>query len=503
MNKRIIAGALAALVSAASWAGAPEIDLEYYSPLHGLRGASLKKAVFSLVGSTENSYMYLSYGSGNRATWWGFYATDRMADNQVIDRYSNDVRYFGSRGSSVSGMNIEHSFAKSWWGGSTSPASYRDLYNLMPCEQGINSSKSNYAMGKVTSVKTTNGCTKIGSSAWGITVWEPADKWKGDFARGYMYMATAYQNLTWSSSGLNILEQNAWPTLKPEASELYIQWARQDAVNAEEVQRNQAVHEIQGNRNPFVDFPNLMEYIWGDSTDVAFDIRTTVKSAPVTGSVVDPDETWQVLYESTFLGTDGDCVAEIINNPANIGAIWTLDSQYGWKASAFKGSACESEAILYTPEIDMSSYAYGQLDFDHAVNFAADPSAVLSVVAETASGEVLPLTVNNWPAGTSWKFLNSGAVSLSRLAGERFRIGFRYTSTLSEAATWEVKNLTVKAIGKHNDIETVPDNIRIELDDNLMPAEYYSLDGMRVDPAVYRGIVIRRQGASVTKILLR
>lgn len=503
MKRTIIAGAVSALVCAAAWGASPKIDLEYYSPLQGLRGASLKKAAFELVGSDGGSYTYLNYGSGNRATWWGFYVTDRTADNEVIDRYSNDVRYFGSRGSAVGGMNIEHSFAKSWWGGSSGPDAYRDLYNLMPCEQGINSSKSNYAMGKVTSVKTTNGCTKIGPSAWGVTVWEPADKWKGDFARGYMYMATAYQNLTWTSRGLDILEQNAWPTLKDAASSLYMEWARRDAVTDEEAQRNQTVYEIQGNRNPFVDFPNMMEYIWGDSTDVAFDVRTTVKSAPFSGNVTDPGETWSVLYESTFIGTDGGCTVETAQKPDNIGEVWTLDPEFGWKGTAFRGVAYEADATLFTPLIDMSAHASGQLTFDQAVNFSKDPAAALSVMAVTEAGEGEPLTVSNWPQGNSWKFSPSGNVSLNRLAGKRFRIGFRYTSTTASASTWEIKNVLVKAIGKYNDIQTVPDNIRPDLDESLMPAEYYSLDGLRVDPATYRGIVIRRQGSSVTKLLLR
>lgn len=49
-------------------------------------------------------------------------------------------------------------------------------------------------------------------------------------------------------------------------------------MNEIEVKRNNAVYSIQGNRNPYIDFPNLMEYVWGDSIDVAFDPETSVKS---------------------------------------------------------------------------------------------------------------------------------------------------------------------------------------------------------------------------------
>ena len=172
-------------------------------------------------------------------------------------------------------MNIEHSFPKSWWGGNTNQA-YKDLFNLMPCEVSINSAKSNYAMGVVTSVKTNNGCTKVGKGSAGsktANLWEPADEWKGDFARSYFYMVTTYSDLTWTGEGLTMLEQDEWPTLQRWAYELFLKWNRQDPVDDIERQRNEAVYGIQGNRNPFVDFPNLAEYIWCDSVDYAFDIN--------------------------------------------------------------------------------------------------------------------------------------------------------------------------------------------------------------------------------------
>ena len=100
--------------------------------------------------------------------------------------------------------------------GKTTNQAYKDLFNLMPSEQKINSSKGNWVMGKVTGkVSTDNGCTKVGKNDDGITVWEPADKWKGDFARDYFYMVTAYSGLNWQSAGLDMLEKNEWPTLKP------------------------------------------------------------------------------------------------------------------------------------------------------------------------------------------------------------------------------------------------------------------------------------------------
>lgn len=285
------------LAVAAYITGAAQIPSGYYDTLKGKCGADLKDAVYELIHSAK----VLEYGSGSGKTWSGFYKTDRLKNNQVVDRYSDSVFYFSSTTKAVSGMNIEHSFAKSWWGGKKVQA-YKDLYNLMPCEQKINGSKGNYPMGKVRTVTTTNNCTKIGTDTHGYTVWEPADKWKGDFARGYMYMATTYQNYIWQGAqGLQLLENDTYPTLKEWAYKLFIEWARTDTVDSLERSRNEAVSKIQGNRNPFVDFPNLMEYIWGDSAYYAFDPSTTARASDIEyvgvdtfAGYYDPSQTYEI-----------------------------------------------------------------------------------------------------------------------------------------------------------------------------------------------------------------
>lgn len=263
-------------------AAAAEVPVSYYSSTNGKKKSELKAALFNLIQPKKT----LTYGSGSGHTWQGFYSTDRMPNGEVRDRYSNDHRYFDENTpyAAVTGMNIEHSFPKSWWGGATNNA-YKDLFNLMPCEAKINSSKSNYAMGVVTNVTTDNGCTKVGKGTTkpGTTksLWEPADNWKGDFARAYMYMATTYSNLTWEGEGLTMLENNSWSTFQEWAYTLLLKWNREDPVDEIEIARNEAVYGIQGNRNPFVDFPHLAEYVWGDSVNVAFNPATSFKAGQI------------------------------------------------------------------------------------------------------------------------------------------------------------------------------------------------------------------------------
>ena len=502
--------AITLLFSASALAASADIPLHYYATLQGKSGEQLKTAVFELVGQ-DPAIKMLTYGSGDNHTWWGFYVTDRdVENNEVIDRYSNDIRYFGNRGASVSGMNIEHSFPKSWWGGSSNNA-YKDLYNLMPCEQKINSSKSNYAMGEVVNVSNTNGCTKIGTSSSGMKLWEPADKWKGDFARGYMYMATAYQNFTWQGDAApNILQQGAWPTLKQWAYELYIKWAKADDVNDMEFERNEAVSAIQGNRNPYVDFPNLMEYVWGDSIGVPLDINTTRKAGKTSGIVIDPSDTPVEVYASTFLGQTGDCTIENSYLQPGLSGVWTNSAQYGWTAKGSRGSNenliyYRSDASLITPEIDLTSYSVAYFTFDHACKWAEiqKPEEQLFVSVLSSDNTETPLTISKWPTGKSWTFVNSGRTDLNKFAGHKIRLVFRYTSTEEEASTWEIKNLVVTAMGRTSSLNEVPVYLQPDLDNSTQPVEYYTTDGRRIDPANYRGIVIRRQGTSVTKILIR
>ena len=139
-------------------AASAQIPQGYYDSLKGKKGAELKTAVHNIIKTAK----VLNYGDGNGSTWYGFYTTDN--DNgYVIDRYSNNRVKFGRQGEVAGGMNIEHSFPKSWWGGSKRQA-YMDLFNLMPSDAKANSSKSNYGMGVVTGTPSyDNGCIKVGN----------------------------------------------------------------------------------------------------------------------------------------------------------------------------------------------------------------------------------------------------------------------------------------------------------------------------------------------------
>ena len=480
-----------------------QIPQGYYDSLKGKKGAELKTAVHNIIKNAK----VLSYGSGNGATWYGFYTTDN--DNgYVIDRYSNERRKFGNQGSAVSGMNIEHSFPKSWWGGSTTQA-YKDLFNLMPSDSKANSSKGNYGMGIVTNASYDNGCIKVGDGSEGFKVWQPSKEWEGDFSRGYMYMATAYQDYTWDNTNAakNSLVQGDYPTLKEWAYKLYIKWAKEDPVNEIEVKRNNAVYKIQGNRNPFIDFPNLMEYIWGDSVNYAFDPAKTITSEKYIngGGTTDPDtpdhgDEEETLYTANYKSTAGNCTLELTKNPNETLKVWTRDVKYGWKGSGYISSSktnTESEGYVVTPELDLNGYQTVTMQFNHALNYDSNPTARVSVEVRS-DGNVTKLSGINWPTGKNWTFVSSGDVDLSQFAGKKIQIAFHYTSTTSVAGTWEISDIAVKGVKSATSINS-PTTDTLDLS---QPYTMYDLNGRRINNlGEAKGTVIIKQGDRSYKVM--
>lgn len=257
----------------------------YYDKMEGLKKEALKDAVKQCVAAhtmldytnLPNSWIYTDvypdlYNGKKR--WWEMYS------NEV---YLINSGQTGLESFRANNMQREHSVPKSWWGSDDSSPAWTDIYNLYPSDGPANQAKSNYPLGPVGTVKFNNGSCKVGIPQAGYGgnsgyVFEPADEYKGDFARAYFYVYTVYDQLNWTSASMG--SKNSWPTLKPWAYEMLLQWSRQDPVSQKEINRNDAAERQQGNRNPFIDFPNLAEYIWGTKTTEAFYIADQGGSTP-------------------------------------------------------------------------------------------------------------------------------------------------------------------------------------------------------------------------------
>lgn len=243
----------------------------YYDDAAGLTGPELQTALHDII----DNHTYISYD----AVWTAFVTTDDKPGNIVWDMYSDIpggtppytyiliVDQGGSAGAEGEGYNREHSWPKSWFGGEVSPM-YTDMFHIVPTDIYVNNRRGNYPYGEVNNPTWTseNGsrlgpCSYPGYSG---TAFEPIDGYKGDFARNYFYMATRYLG-----------DDGGWPgsamadgaVLTPWAEEMLIGWHISDPVSTKEIDRNEAVYDIQDNRNPFIDHPEYVLMVY-DPTSV-------------------------------------------------------------------------------------------------------------------------------------------------------------------------------------------------------------------------------------------
>ena len=269
---------------------------DYYERAQGTSDSVLKSKLSEIIFCGVR----YRYGSGPRKSWDAFFHTDRdTTTNEVLDMYSNNVRYFDPEHptASVGGFDIEHMLPKSWWGGTVNEA-YCDLFHLVPGDASANRSKSNHAPGIPADSSFYNGSFVTGRDTLHhlTRVFCPADEYKGDFARAYFYIATCYgDSLTWVETGEagEAMTNSGWQEFQPWLRDLLLAWHRMDPVSEKEKARAIEVNKIQGNRNPFIDYPDLAEYIWGDQQGQPVDFDTLVFSydtTPTVGLIVPENE---------------------------------------------------------------------------------------------------------------------------------------------------------------------------------------------------------------------
>lgn len=158
---------------------------------------------------------------------------------------------------------------------------------------------------------------------------------------------------------------------------------------------------------------------------------------------VDPIEEGDV-FESALTDTQGNWTIVDVTVPEGATFIWSQSSSYGMKATAYINKKnCASESYLVSPAIILQEGSV--LTFDHAQKFAANTAEELTLwIRENGATEwAAQLTIPTYPDGTSWNYVSSGDIDLSAYNGKTIQLGFRYVSTETAAATWEIKNVKV------------------------------------------------------------
>lgn len=381
----------------------------YYASMNGKSSKSLFDEVHVIV---KVGYSSLGYDG----LFDAYPETDMKENGKLWDMYSNcdfdlNKDRCGNYSKECDCWNREHSIPKSWYGGTKSGPGC-DIFHLVPTDGKVNGMRSNYAFGEVgnanysyegskkgsaLSITITGGNTLAGNEGTTVscsgTVFEPQDQYKGDFARGYMgallRWAGDHQAFT-SGDGSKIFSGNYTATgkfgLTNYGIALLMKWHREDPVSQKEIDRNNGIQATQGNRNPFIDYPYLAEYIWGSHAGESVDMSLLVCSSDAAfvpgvsdgydgsggGTVPDPEESWQITWRVDGEEyTEGSPTTKVVKGKGIevLPAIPTSCSEtstvfMGWTTELIAGTTDIAPEVLFTdvasaPEItsDMTFHA--------------------------------------------------------------------------------------------------------------------------------------------------
>ena len=167
-----------------------------------------------------------------------------------------------------------------------------------------------------------------------------------------------------------------------------------------------------------------------------------------------PGEEFVALDES-FADGQGEFTIKNVTDPlpSGISYVWNYSSgtsesgaYHYMKASAHVGDVdYATESWLISPAINLTNATTATLTFTHIINYGGGLMSTNQTlwVSEASVEDWEQVTIPNYPNGTSWTAVSSGDIDLSKYAGKTIKLGFKYVSTESSAATWEVYDIKV------------------------------------------------------------
>ena len=286
----------------------PNGSENYYWNADGKKGSSLKTSLRNIISANYDQQTY-------KQVWDAYETTDIKPDGiHIYDIYSNITNFVfrtdqaGNYKKEGDVYNREHTFPKSWFGGKNAYPMYSDLFHVMPTDGYVNNMRGDLPYGETDAngekdYKSANGYSKMGTckiDGYTGKVFEPNDEYKGDLARNYFYMATRYENeiTSWSSP---VLTNSSYKPYVEWHMNMLMRWSREDPVSEKEIARNNAVHEIQNNRNPFIDYPGLEEYIWGSKVNVPF----SYDNYEATNAIIQVEDTERSAQDNAIYDLQG------------------------------------------------------------------------------------------------------------------------------------------------------------------------------------------------------
>ena len=284
----------------------PNIPQDYYQEANGKSSDNLKEALHQII----SNHSVFPYTSSSTDTWDILQLSDqdpenhenmilvytgRSQDKGYRDGSGNYSQYENGNGTQSNSWNREHVWPKSHGFPNEDDNAYTDVHNLKPSDRSVNSSRGtkDYDYGGSQHSEATECLTDSDS-------WEPSDSVKGDIARILFYMVVRYDpgydhnNNPFDLELVDYTTPNNNDPILGKLSSL-IQWHYDDPVDDFEINRNEIIYGFQENRNPFIDHPNLVGFLWGENIGENWNENLGLQNNLTKNLIIYPNPTMGVL----------------------------------------------------------------------------------------------------------------------------------------------------------------------------------------------------------------
>ena len=183
----------------------------------------------------------------------------------------------------------------------------------------------------------------------------------------------------------------------------------------------------------------------GGDIDVDFGGGVTPPE-PIEGVEVTTDKP----YNETFADGQGEFTINNVTEPVAGNSVWNHDAGYHYMVASGRVGEVDynSEGWLVSPVLELADAKTATLAFEHAFKFGSSADLTLQV-KEVGQTTWTAVAIPTYPTGSDWNFVSSGDIDLSGYVNKSIQIAFKYTSTPSSSAKWEIKN--IKLTLKDND----------------------------------------------------
>ena len=361
-----------------------QIPQGYYAETESLTGYQLKEKLNQIISkdviiSNYSKLIREYYGSTDLDNYYDY---DYSNKTYLLDIYSEipngPDQYEYTTGNTTSsadvegmGINREHMMPASTF--EYFYPMYSDLFTVIPADAYINQQRSNFPYGVVGNIinNYSNGSkfgyANISGYSYTGKVYEPIDEFKGDVARSLLYYAVRYEkklpylkyNLNNGGQDVNPMDGTQERGFDPAYLSMLLSWHQLDPVSQREIDRNNNVFKIQGNRNPFIDNPQWVTTVWnvkgdGIAPDAPQNLTTTAGAHYVTlnwNHSTNPD----ILGYKVFLGSNLEFISK--NNSVTIDRL-NPSQKYDFTVVAYDSDFIDSpKTTISTSTIASDSYA--------------------------------------------------------------------------------------------------------------------------------------------------